>query len=161
MRKKITSNRIINNDVNYSIEDFFKGLWKDIEASISKDDFAHITNIKERNRQYKENVREVFNFVYEICLQAAIKTPRLKRTLENVNDEEKNIVVKTIKSYKDSIEILRAIFVRDISAEIKKDFTDRQAFKIVVERSKNSLIHFLRTQTTSKRKQHDSGSHLI
>lgn len=152
MRKNITPKRIINNDVKYSLEDFFKGLWKDVEVSISKDDFAHISNSRERSRQYKESVREVFNFVYEICLQAAIKTPRLKRILINAGDEEKNIVVKTIKSHKDSIEILRAIFVRDISAEIKKDFTDRQAFKIVVERSKNSLIHFLRTQTTSKRK---------
>ena len=152
MRKKITPDRIKNSDVKYSLDDFFKGLWKDIESSISKDDFAHISNSKERNKAYKKNVRDAFNFIYEICLQAAIKTSSLKRILEKASDEEKNIVVKTIKSYKDSIEILRAIFVRDISAEIEKDLTDRQAFKIVVERSKNRLIHFLRSQATSKRK---------
>jgi hypothetical protein len=152
MRKKITPDRIINNDVEYSFEDFFKGLWKDVEASISKDDFAQISNSRERNRQYKESVREVFNFVYEICLQAAIRTPRLKRILINAGDEEKNIIEKTIKSYKNSIDILRAIFVSEISAEIEKNLTKRQAFKIVVERSKNRLIHFLRDHTTSKRK---------
>lgn len=152
MRKKITPERIINNDVKYSLEDFFRGLWKDVEASISKDDFAHISNSKERSRQYKECVREVFNFVYEICLEAAIKAPRLKRILTNAGDEEKNIIEKTIKSYKNSIDILRAIFVREISDEIEKDLTKRQAVKIVVDRSKNRLILFLRDQTTSKRK---------
>jgi Glu-tRNA(Gln) amidotransferase subunit E-like FAD-binding protein len=152
MRKNITPERIINNDVKYSLEDFFKELWKDVEASISKDDFAHISNSKERSRQYKESVREVFNFVYEICLEAAIKAPRLKRILNIAGDEEKNIIEKTIKSYKNNIEILHAIFVRDISAETEKDLTKRQAVKIVVERSKNRLIHFLRDQTTSKRK---------
>jgi len=152
MRKKITPDRIINGDVKYSLEDFFKELWKDIEASISRDDFAHISNIKERSREYKKNVREVFNFVYETCFQAAKNSPRLKRILEKASDEEKNIIEKTIKSYKDSIDILRAIFVREISAEIEKGLTKRQAAKFVVERSKNRLIHFLRSQATSKRK---------
>jgi hypothetical protein len=152
MSKKISPERIINNDVKYSLEDFFKELWKDVEASISKDDFAHISNSKERSRQYKECVREVFNFVYEVCLEAAIKAPRLKRILNNAGEEEKNIIRKIIKSYKKNIEILRAIFVRDISAETEKDLTERQAVKIVVERSKNRLIHFLRDQTTSQRK---------
>jgi site-specific DNA-adenine methylase len=94
MRKNITPERIINNDVKYSLEDFFKELWKDVEASISKDDFAHISNSKERSRQYKESVREVFNFVYEICLEAAIKAPRLKRILNIAGDEEKNICMQ-------------------------------------------------------------------
>jgi hypothetical protein len=85
-------------------------------------------------------------------LEAAIKAPRLKRILNNAGEEEKNIIRKIIKSYKKNIEILRAIFVRDISAETEKDLTERQAVKIVVERSKNRLIHFLRDQTTSKRK---------
>jgi hypothetical protein len=152
MRKNITPERIINNDVKYSLEDFFKELWKDVEASISKDDFTHISNSKERSRQYKECVREVFNFVYEICLEAAIKAPRLKRILNSAGDEEKSIIEKIITSYKKNIEILRAIFVRDISDEIEKDLTKRQAVKIVVERGKNRLIHFLRDQTTSKRK---------
>jgi hypothetical protein len=152
MRNNITPERIINNDIKYSLEDFFKELWKDVEASISKDDFAHISDSKERSRQYKECVREVFNFVYEICLEAAIKAPRLKRILINAGDEEKGIIEKIIKSYKKNIEILRAIFVRDISEEIEKDLTKRQAVKIVVERGKNRLIHFLRDQTTSKRK---------
>jgi hypothetical protein len=152
MRKIITPERIINNDIKYSLEDFFKELWKGVEASISKDDFAHISNSKERTRQYKECVREVFNFVYEICLEAAIKAPRLKRILNNAGDEEKNIIEKTIKSYKNNIEILHAVFVRDISAETEKDLTKRQAVKIVVDRSKNRLIHFLRDQTTSRRK---------
>jgi hypothetical protein len=111
-----------------------------------------ISNAKERSKQYKESLREVFNFVYEICLQASIKTPRLKRILIYAGDEEKNILVKTIKSYKNSIDILRAIFVREISAEIEKNLKKRQAVKIVVERSKNRLIHFLRDQTTSQRK---------
>jgi hypothetical protein len=152
MRNNITPERIINNDIKYSLEDFFKELWKDVEASISKDDFAHISDSKERSRQYKECVREVFNFVYEICLEAAIKAPRLKRILINAGDEEKGIIEKIIKSYKKNIEILHAIFVRDISEEIEKDLTKRQAVKIVVERGKNRLIHFLRDQTTSKRK---------
>lgn len=152
MRKKITPDRIINAEVDYSLEDFFKELWKDVEASISKDDFAHISNSRERSRQYKESVREVFNFVYEICLQASIRTPRLKRILMIAGDEEKNIIEKTIQSYKTRIDILRAIFVREISAEIEKDLTKRQAVKIVVERSKNKWIHFLRDHTTSKGK---------
>jgi hypothetical protein len=152
MSKKISPERIINNDVKYSLEDFFKELWKDVEASISKDDFAHISNSKERSRQYKECVREVFNFVYEVCLEAAIKAPRLKRILNNAGEEEKNIIRKIIKSYKKNIEILRAIFVRDISAETEKDLTERQAVKIVVERSKNRLIHFLRDQNNIQKK---------
>jgi hypothetical protein len=152
MRKNITPERIINNDVKYSLEDFFKELWKGVETSISKDDFAHISNSRERSRRYQESVREVFNFVYEICLEAAIKAPRLKRILTNAGDEEKNIIEKTLKSYKNSIDILRAIFVREISDEIEKDLTKRQAVKIVVQRSNNRLIHFLRDQTTSKRK---------
>jgi hypothetical protein len=152
MRKNITPERIIKNDVKYSLEDYFKELWKDVEVSISKGDFDHISNSRERSRRYKESVREVFNFVYEICLEAAIKAPRLKRILNSAGDEEKNIIEKTIKSYKNNIEILHAIFVRDVSAEIEKDLTKRQAVKIVVERSNNRLIRFLRDQTTSKRK---------
>ena len=152
MRKNINPDRIMKGEINFSHEDFIKGLWKEVEASISRDEFAHISNSRERSKQYRESMREVFNFVYEICLQAAIKTPHLKRILEMANDEEKNIVEKTIKSYKDSIDILRAIFVREISAEIEKDLTKKQAVKVVVERSKNRLIHFLGSQATSKRK---------
>jgi len=152
MRKNITPDRIMNGEINYSYEDFIKGLWKEVESSMSRDKFAHITNCKERNRQYKESVRELFSFVYEICLQAVLKHPRLKRILEKANDEEKNIVQKTLKSHKDSIELSRAIFLREISVEIEKGLTKRQAAKVVVEHNKNILIHFLKNQATSKRK---------
>ncbi len=152
MKKNITPERIRNNDVKYSLEDFFKELWKDVEASISKDDFAHIANSRERNKQYIESVREVFNFVYEICLQAVCKQSRLKRMIEIANDKEKNIITQTLKSHSDSIDLLRAVLLKDISAEIEKGLTKRQAAKVVIERNKNRLIHFLRSQPTSQRK---------
>lgn len=149
MRKKITPGRIKSNDVDYSLQDFLKDLWKDVEDSISKDDFAHISNNTERTKKYEDSVREVFNFVCEICFQTALQSPRLKRILQRVDNNEKNIIENTIKSHQDKINRLRAVCIREISAEIAKGLTKRQAAKSVVGRHKNIRIQFLRSQIKS------------
>ncbi|MGD9346963.1 MAG: hypothetical protein PVH84_13930 [Candidatus Aminicenantes bacterium] len=149
MRKKITPERIKNNDVDYSLMDFLEELWEDVETSISKDDLTHISNTTERTKKYEENVREVFNFVCEICFQTALQSPRLKRILQRANDNEKNIIENTMKSHKDRIDLLRAVCVREISAEIEKGLTKRQAAKSVVGRHKNIRIQFLRSRMKS------------
>lgn len=152
MRKHITPHRIIHNGVDYSFEDFLKGLWKDVDASLSQEEFSHISNRNERNKEVRKNVKEVFNFVCEICFQAALKNPRLTKILDTVNEEEKNIIKKTIKSYKDHIDLLRAIFVREIASEIEKGLTRRQATRLVIEQEKNILIQYMRSQATQTKK---------
>jgi len=146
MRKKITPKRIKNSKVDYSLQNFLEDLWKDVETSISKDDFAHISNTTERSKKYEESVREVFNFVCEICFQTARQSPRLKKILQRANDNEKNIIENTIKSHKDRINLLRAVYIREISDEIEKGFTKRQAAKSVLGRHKSIRIQFLKSQ---------------
>ena len=146
MRKKITPERIKNREVEYSLQDFLEELWTEVETSISRNDFSHISNATERAKKYEENVREVFNFVCEICFQTALQSPRLQRIFQRANDNEKNIIKNTIKSHKDRIGLLRAVYIREISAEIAKGLTKRQAAKSVVGRHKNIRIQFLRSQ---------------
>ena len=139
MKKKITPEQIKNGDFNYSLVDFLRDLEEEAKSSVSKADFNHISYKKERKAKYIETVEEVFNFMYNICYQAAVKSPYLKSTLDKTDGKDKEIIEDVIKSNKENIERLRAIFLKEIAEGCKSGLTRRQATREVVQHSKSIL----------------------
>lgn len=139
MKKKITPEQIKNGKVNYSLVDFLRDLEEETKPRVSKADFNHISDKKKRKAKYTEATEEVFLFVYNICYQAALKSPYLKSILDKTNGKDKEIIEGVIKSNKENIERLRAIFLKEIAEGCRTGLTRRQAAKEVITRSKSIL----------------------
>jgi hypothetical protein len=142
MKKKLTPKQKMKEDTNYSLEDFFSDLFREVKLSISKDDFRS-TEGETKDIEHKKTVHEVYRFVSEICFKAAINSPDLKLLLEKSKSEEKEIIRETLKSNKDNIEVLRALLMRQVSTRLERGITKRQAAKQVITQGKGILIEFL------------------
>jgi hypothetical protein len=136
MRQDITPIQVMIEAVDYSHEDFLKNLWKIVKSRVSREKFNHIPEREERDRKYDEALREVFNFIYEICYLAAARKPHLEMMLKRSNEGERKIIEKTIKENKGNIDMLHAILIKHMKRGLNKGLTRKQAAKSAIDYSK-------------------------
>jgi hypothetical protein len=139
MQETITCQQILDGAVDYTFKDFHKDLWEEVNSTVSLEDFADIRDDKERRARYQKTRRQVFGFVYTVCLQAAINYDHFKEQANQVGGEEKSIIEKTAKSNMDNISLLRAIFVRETSQGLLEGLSQKQAAKLAIKRCKDSF----------------------
>jgi hypothetical protein len=144
MKKRFSPRQVQKNKVTYTFDAFLTDLWKDVESTLPKEYFNKISNKELQNDKYKETLRDVFIFVYELCYMAVINHPALVSMLEKADDKKKAIVHKTLESNKENIALLRAIFLREIAKRLKQGSTKRQAVKATIEESKSVFINWIK-----------------
>lgn len=142
MKKRFTPEQVKNSKVLYTFETFLSDLWEDVKSTLSKEYSKKMSDKEQQGGKYEEIIRDVFNFVYELCYLAAINHPELKLMLEKADAENKSIVQKTLKSNKENIALLRAIFMREIANRLEQGLTKRQAVKATIEDSKSVFTNW-------------------
>ncbi len=95
-------------------------------------------------------MKDVFRFVYNVCYNSAINFSRIEEVLEKADQEEKEIIKKTVQSNRDNINILHAIFMKEISENLDKGLTEQQASKIVINHSKNAMRKVMRKKSKQR-----------
>lgn len=142
MKWDFTPSEVMEGEVNYSLEDFFRNLWEEAKSRVSKKDFNHLPNGKEKDRRYNEAIREVFNFEYGLCYLSVIKKSYLKHVLKHSGESDREIIEKAIEENKGNIDMLHAIFIRHIERGLNKGLTKKQAAKAAVEYSKGLFFRW-------------------
>jgi hypothetical protein len=142
MRNEITPDQIMEGDASYSLEEFLQDLFGEVKSSISKDELRSKSG-ESQNREFEKTVNEVFRFVSEICFKAAINSPDLQFVLKRTENDETEIIRETLISHKQSIALLRALLMRQVSAGLESGLTKRQAAKQVITQNKGILVDFL------------------
>ena len=143
MKKRFTPEQVKNGKVVYTFEAFLSDLWEDIESTLSKEYSNKMPDKERQNGKYEKTLKDVFVFVYELCYLAARNPPELKLMLEKTDDKNKDIVQKTLKSNKENIALLRAIFMREITNRLEQGLTKRQAVKATIEESKSVFTNWM------------------
>jgi hypothetical protein len=139
MKWNFTPTQVIEGKVDYSLEEFLRDLWEDVKSNMPKEVLNHLPGGKEKDRKYNKIIREVFNFVYEVCYLAVVEKPRLKLVLKQSSEEEKKLIKKTIKENKSNIDMLYAILRMHIARGLKEGLTKKQAVRATVEYSKELI----------------------
>jgi Mor family transcriptional regulator len=142
MTKKFTPEQVKKGKVDYTFDAFLNELWEDVRSTSAKKYSNKISEKGIQNGKYEKTARDIFVFVYKVCYMAATNQPELKEVLERIDSESGDVVKKTVKSNKENIAFLRAIFVREISKKLKQGLTKRQAVKATVEESKNAFANW-------------------
>jgi hypothetical protein len=143
MKKRFTPEQVKKGKVVYTFEDFLNDLWEDVKSTLSKE-----YSKKMSDKEQRDGKDEVFNFVYELCYMGAMNHPELKLMLENADAENKAIIQKTLKSNKENIALLHAIFMREIANRLEQGLTKRQALKATIENSKNVFTNWKKQHAT-------------
>jgi len=144
MKWNFTPAQVTEGKVDYSLEEFLRDLWEDVNSNMSREVFNRLPEGEERNRKYNEAIRDVFNFVCEICYLAVVEKPYLKLTLKQSNEVERELIEKTIKENKSNIDMLYAILRMHIVRGLKEGLTKKQAVKATVEYSKELISKWKR-----------------
>lgn len=142
MKKEFTPKQVMSGDVEYSIEEFLLDLFNEVTSSISMDDL-NSTSEEAQDSKYKNTVNEVFRFVSEICFMAAINSPDLKLLVEKGKRKDAEIIMKTLESNKLHINLLKALFTKQVASGLESGLSKRQAAKQVITQNKGKLIEFL------------------
>lgn len=150
MKNRFTPEQVKNGKVVYTFEAFLSDLWEDIESTLSKEYSNKMSDSEQRDRKYGEALKEVFTFVYRLCYLAATNPPELKLMLEKTDDENKDIVQKTLKSNKENIALLHAIFMREITNRLEQGLTKRQAVKAFIKESERIFTNWKIKESVDK-----------
>lgn len=140
MKWDFTPAQVMGGEVDYSLEDFLRDLWKEVKSNISKEKFNYIPEGEERDNKYNEAIREVFYFIYEVCYLVAVKKPYLKIVLEKSSKAERKIIKKTIEENKGNINMFRAILMNHIARGLNEGLTKKQAAKAAVDYCKELIF---------------------
>lgn len=144
MKRNFTSTQVTMGKVDYSLEEFLRDLWEEVKSNIPKEVLNHLPEGKERDKKYNEAIREIFNFVYEVCYLAVVEKSYLKLVLKQSNEVERKLIKKTIKENKSNIDMLYAILRMHIARGLKEGLTKKQAVKATVEYSKELISKWKR-----------------
>jgi len=150
MKKEFTPNHILQGKVEYSLENFLEDLWEEVGDTVSKYDFSNDPVAEARDKNYENVLKEVFRFVYNICYNSAINFSLIEEVLEKADQEEREIIKKTVQSNKDNINLLHAIFMKEISENLDKGLSEQQASKIVITHSKNAMREVMRRKSEQR-----------
>ena len=94
--------------------------------------------------------KEVFTFVYRLCYLAATNPSELKLMLEKADAKNKDIVTKTLRSNRENIALLRAIFMREIANSLERGLTKRQAVKASIKESERIFTNWKIKESVDK-----------
>lgn len=144
MKRNFTPAQVTEGKVDYSLEEFSRDLWEDVKSNMSKEVFNRLPEGKKRDKKYNEAIREVFNFVCEICYLAVVEKSYLKLVLKQSNEVERKLIKKTIKENKSNIDMLHAVLRKHIARGLKEGLTKKQAVKATVEYSKGLVSKWKR-----------------
>lgn len=144
MKRNFTPTQVTMGKVDYSLEEFLRDLWEEVKSNIPKEVLNHLPEGKERDKKYNEAIREIFNFVYEVCYLAVVEKSYLKLVLKQSNEVERKLIKKTIKENKSNIDMLYAILRMHIARGLKEGLTKKQAVKATVEYSKELISKWKR-----------------
>jgi len=144
MKRNFTAAQVTEGKVDYSLKEFLRDLLEDVKSNMPKKVLNHLPRGKEGDRKYNKIIREVFNFVYEVCYLAVVEKPYLKLTLKQSNEVERELIEKTIKENKSNIDMLYAILRMHIVRGLKEGLTKKQAVKATVEYSKELISKWKR-----------------
>lgn len=150
MKKEFTPNHILQGKVEYSLENFLEDLWEEARDTVSKHDFSNDPVGEAPDKKNANALKDVFRFVYNVCYNSAINFSRIEEVLEKADQEEKEIIKKTVQSNRDNINILHAIFMKEISENLDKGLTEQQASKIVINHSKNAMRKVMRKKSKQR-----------
>lgn len=139
MRRNFTPAQVIEGKVDYSLEEFSKDLWEDVKSNMSKEVLSRLPDGQKRDRKYNKAIREVFNFVCEVCYLAVVEKSYLKSVLEQSKEVERKLIKKTIKENKSNIDMLQAILKKHAAKGLKEGLTKKQALKAAVEYGRGLL----------------------
>jgi hypothetical protein len=139
MKRNFTPTQVTEGNVDYSLEDFLRDLREDVKSNMSEEVLNRLPEGKERDRKFNEAIRDIFNFVCEICYLAVVDKAYLRLVLKQSNEVEKKLIKKTIKENKSNIDMLHAILRKHIERGLKEGLTKKQSVKAAVEYS-NELI---------------------
>jgi hypothetical protein len=139
MKWNFTPAQVMEGKADYSLEEFLRDLWEEVRSNSFNEDFSLLFEEENRDRKYDEAIRDVFNFVYEICYLAVNKKKYLKIILKKSNETERKLIKKTIKENKNNIAMLHAILMKHIARGLNKGLTKKQAANAAVEYSKELI----------------------
>jgi len=144
MKRNFTPTQVTEGKIDYSLKEFLRDLWEEVKSNIPKEVLNHLPEGKEKDRKYNKIIREVFNFVYEVCYLAVVEKSYLKLVLKQSNEVERKLIKKTIKENKSNIDMLYAILRMHIARRLKEGLTKKQAVKATVEYSKELISKWKR-----------------
>jgi hypothetical protein len=144
MKRNFTPAQVTEGKVDYSLGEFLRDLREDVKSNMSEEVLNRLPEGKKRDRKYNEAIREVFNFVCEICYLAVVEKSYLKLVLKQSNEVERKLIKKTIKENKSNIDMLYAILRMHIARGLKEGLTKKQAIKATVEYSKELISKWKR-----------------
>ncbi len=147
MKKEFTPDHILKGKVEYLLEDFLEDLWEEVRDTVSNHDFSHDPDGEARDKNYENDLKDVFRFVYNVCYNSAINFSRIEEVLEKADQEEKEIIKRTVQSNRGNINLLHAIFMKEISENLNKGLSKQQALKIVITHSNNAIREVMRRKS--------------
>ena len=150
MKKKFTPEQVKNGEVVYTLESFLGDLWEDVESTVFQEYSNKMSDSEQRDRKYGEALKEVFTFVYRLCYLAATNPSELKLMLEKADAKNKDIVTKTLRSNRENIALLRAIFMREIANSLEHGLTKRQAVKASIKESERIFTNWKIKESVNK-----------
>lgn len=150
MKKKLTPEQVKNGEVVYTLASFLEDLWEDVESTVSQEYSNKMSDSEQRDRKYGEALKEVFTFVYRLCYLAVTNPSELKLMLEKADAKNKDIVTKTLRSNRENIALLRAIFMREIANNLERGLTKRQAVKASIEQSERIFTNWKIKESADK-----------
>lgn len=144
MIKRYTPSQVQDGKVSYSLDTFLDDLWADVETSLITRRTGERKDSGQQNKEFAKDQRDVFVFVYELCNLAARNHPDLKLILDQADDDKKAVLQKALRSNKENIALLHAIYSREVNGRLKQGLSERQAVKTTVDTSKSIFINWLR-----------------
>jgi hypothetical protein len=142
--------------IERSLEEFLDDLVDEAKSNISKVDLSNLPNGNEKNRKYNSAIRDIFNFLYNVCYLAAIKKQRLRLIIKHSNESDEKIIMKAIKENKDSIDMLHSILIKQLEKELNKGFTQKQAFKAVEAHNKDLVYKWSKKISLNQQDKDDN-----
>lgn len=150
MKKRFTPEQVKNGKVVYTFEAFLSDLWEDIESTVFQEYSNKMSDSEQRDRKYGKALKEVFTFVYRLCYLAATNPSELKLMLEKADAKNKDIVTKTLRSNRENIALLRAIFMREIANSLEHGLSKRQAVKASIKESERIFTNWKIKESVDK-----------
>lgn len=150
MKKEFKPDHILQGEVEYSLEEFLEDLWEEVRNTMSKYDFSNDPVGRAPDKKNENVFRDVFRYIFNVCYHSAINFSRIEEVLEKAGQAEREIIKKTVQSNRDNINLLHAIFMKEISENLDKGLSEQQASKIVITHSKNAMREVMRRKSEQR-----------
>ncbi len=128
--------QVAKGEISYGFGDFMEDFKKQVRDRVLHKVSSASDAVKEETDEIDRTQRDVLRFVYDVCFKSAVYFRQVKSKLDKMETTERNVIVKTIQSNADNIRLLRAIFKREIAANMRNGMSPRQASKTAIQSCK-------------------------